>query len=92
MRIETPEKANLPYDLASIFMSSPKRWEEMDRDWTKVAMRPAGTGPWMVTKVVSRERVEFARNPNYWEARRIPKSDRLVIIVIPDAVTVSWRC
>ncbi|MEJ0015193.1 MAG: ABC transporter substrate-binding protein [Acetobacteraceae bacterium] len=88
VRIETPEpNANLPYDMASIFMSSPKRWEELGRDWTKVAMRPAGTGPWMVTKVVPRERVEFARNPNYWEARRIPKCDGLVIIPMPDSVT-----
>jgi ABC-type transport system substrate-binding protein len=86
--IETPEpNANLPYDMTSIFMSSPARWEEMGKDWTKVAMRPSGTGPWMVTKVVPRERVEFARNPSYWEARRIPKSDGLIIIPMPDAVT-----
>jgi peptide/nickel transport system substrate-binding protein len=86
--IETKEpNANLPYDLASIFMSSPKRWEDMGRDWNKVALQPSGTGPWMVTKVVPRERVEFARNPNYWEARRIPKCDRLVIIPMPDSVT-----
>lgn len=79
--------ATLPYDLASIFMSSPARWEEMERDWTKVASRPSGTGPWMVTRVVPRERVEFARNPNYWEARRVPKCDGLVIIPMPDSVT-----
>ncbi|MGE0224442.1 MAG: ABC transporter substrate-binding protein [Acetobacteraceae bacterium] len=86
--IQTKEaNANLPYELASIFMSSPARWEEMGRDWTKVASRPSGTGPWMVTRVVPRERVEFARNPNYWEARRIPKCDKLVIIPMPDAVT-----
>ena len=86
--IETKEpNANLPYDLASIFMSSPARWEEMGKDWGKVAQRPSGTGPWMVTKVVPRERVEFARNPNYWEARRIPRCDKLVIIPMPDAVT-----
>jgi ABC-type transport system substrate-binding protein len=86
--IETKEaNANLPYDMASLFMSSPARWEEMGKDWAKVAQRPSGTGPWMVTKVVPRERVEFARNPNYWEARRIPRCDKLVIIPMPDAVT-----
>ncbi len=86
--IETPEpNANLPYDMASIFMSSPARWEEMGKDWNKVASRPSGTGPWMVTKVVPRERVEFVRNPAYWEARRVPKCDGLVIIPMPDAVT-----
>ncbi len=86
--IETKEpNANLPYELASIFMSSPARWEEMGRDWAKVAQRPSGTGPWRVTRVVPRERVEFARNADYWEARRIPRCDRLVIIPMPDAVT-----
>jgi peptide/nickel transport system substrate-binding protein len=86
--IETPEpNANLPYDMASIFMSSPARWEEMGKDWNKVAMHPSGTGPWIVTKVVPRERVEFVRNASYWEAARVPKCDALVIIPMPDAVT-----
>jgi peptide/nickel transport system substrate-binding protein len=86
--IETPEpNANLPYDMINIFFSSPERWEEMGRDWARVALRPVGTGPWMVTKVVPRERVEFARNPAYWEAARVPKCDRLIIIPMPDAVT-----
>jgi len=88
VRIETPEpNANLPYDMISIYMSSPKRWEEMGRDWAKVALRPSGTGPWAVTKVVPRERVEFARNASYWESARVPKCDRMVIMPMPDSVT-----
>jgi len=88
VQIETKiPDANLPYEMSSIFMSSPKRWEEMGRDWSKVAEHPSGTGPWMVTKVVPRERVEFARNAAYWDPNRIPKCDRLVIRPIPDAVT-----
>jgi ABC-type transport system substrate-binding protein len=86
--IETKEPdANLPYELASIFISSPKRWEELGRDWNKVASAPSGTGPWMVTKVVPRERVEFVRNAAYWDPQRVPKCDGLVIRPIPDAVT-----
>ena len=86
--IETNQPdANLPYELANIFMSSPKRWEELGRDWTKVAMAPSGTGPWKVTKVVPRERVEFVRNTDYWDPHRVPKCDGLVILPIPDAVT-----
>ncbi len=79
--------ANLPFEMSSIFMSSPKRWEDMGKDWSKVAEHPSGTGPWMVTKVVPRERVEFARNANYWDPKRVPKCDGLVILPIPDAVT-----
>jgi ABC-type transport system substrate-binding protein len=79
--------ANLPYEMSSIFMSSPARWEEMGKDWSKVASNPSGTGPWKVTKVVPRERVEFVRNAAYWDPLRVPKCDGLVILPIPDAVT-----
>lgn len=79
--------ANVPYEMSSIFMSSPARWEEMGKDWSKVASNPSGTGPWKVTKVVPRERVEFVRNAAYWDPKRVPKCDRLVIMPIPDAVT-----
>jgi peptide/nickel transport system substrate-binding protein len=83
---KTPD-ANLPYEMSSIFMSSPARWQEMGKDWSKVANNPSGTGPWKVTKVVPRERVEFVRNAAYWDPKRVPKCDGLVIMPIPDAVT-----
>jgi len=79
--------AVLPYNLANIYFSSPKRWEELGKDWNKVAFQPSGTGPWMVEKFVPRERVELIRNPNYWDPKRIPKSDRLVLLPMPDANT-----
>ncbi len=79
--------ANLPYEMVNIMMSSPARWQEMGRDWTKVGLHPSGTGPWVVDKVVPRERVEFVRNTAYWDKNRIPKCDRMVILPIPDAVT-----
>ncbi len=68
-------------------MSSPKRWEDVGRDWSKFASQPSGTGPWMVTKVVPRERVEFVRFAGYWDPKRVPKCDGLTILPIPDAVT-----
>ncbi|HEV7328423.1 MAG TPA: ABC transporter substrate-binding protein [Bosea sp. (in: a-proteobacteria)] len=77
----------LPYNLANLFFSSPKRWEESGRDWNKVAYQPAGTGPWKVDKFVPRERVELVRNAGYWNAKRIPKSDRLVLLPMPDPNT-----
>ena len=79
--------AVLPYNLANIYFSSPKRWEEVGKDWNKFAYQPAGTGPWVVEKFVPRERVELVRNANYWDPKRIPKSDRLVLIPMPDANT-----
>lgn len=75
------------YHLPQLFMSSPARWEETGRDWTKFATRASGTGPWMLDMLVPRDRAELVRNPNYWNAKRIPKSDRLVLLCIPDGTT-----
>jgi len=79
--------ADIPYQLANIFMSSPARFAAMGRDWTKVAAKPSGTGPWMLDKFVPRTRVELVRNPGYWDPQRIPKSDRLILLPVPDANT-----
>jgi peptide/nickel transport system substrate-binding protein len=79
--------ANLPYKLASFFISSPQRWKELGNDWNRVALHPSGTGPWKVDAVVPRERVVFSRNENYWETARIPKCDGMVILPMPDPVT-----
>ncbi len=79
--------ANLPYEMTSIFYSSPARWAEVGRDWSAFALRPSGTGPWAVDKVVPRERVEFVRNAAYWEPARVPKADRMIIKPMPDGVT-----
>lgn len=57
--------ANLPFEMSSIFMSRPKRWEDVGRDLRKFAAWPSGTGPWMVTKVVPRQRVEFVHHAGY---------------------------
>jgi ABC-type transport system substrate-binding protein len=79
--------AVLPYVLASTFMSSPNRWEEMGRDWAKVAEKPSGTGPWMLESFKPRERAELARNSNHWDKNRIPKCDKLVLLPMPDSNT-----
>jgi peptide/nickel transport system substrate-binding protein len=79
--------AVLPYVLASTFMSSPKRWEELGRDWAKVAEKPSGTGPWMLESFKPRERADLVRNANHWDTTRIPKCDRLVLQPMPDSNT-----
>src|SRR5258708_6600857 len=83
----TTEKPNaaLPYLMAAFSISSPARWEEMGRSWAKVADKPSGTGPWILERLVPRERAELVRNPNYWNPARVPKSDRLILLAMPDA-------
>ncbi len=83
----TTDKPNaaLPYLMAAFAISSPTRWEEMRRSWAKVADKPSGTGPWILERLVPRERAELVRNPNYWDPARVPKSDRLILLAMPDA-------
>ena len=75
------------YRVAGINMSSPMRWKEVGGDWGKFAERPSGTGPWKLEKLVPRERAELVRNPSYWDPKRLPKLDRIVLLAMPDATT-----
>ena len=79
--------AVLPYQVANIYMSGPTNWEKQGRDWNKVALQPAGTGPWMLERLVPRTRAELVRNERYWDPARIPKSDRQILLPVPDANT-----
>ncbi|MDO9442380.1 MAG: ABC transporter substrate-binding protein [Beijerinckiaceae bacterium] len=75
------------YRLVQILFSSPARWAELGGDWGKFSRQPSGTGPWKFDKLVPRERIEMVRNADYWNAERIPKTDRLVLLTMPDANT-----
>lgn len=86
IKTKTPDFV-LPYYMAQIFMSSPARWESIGRDWTKFATNPAGTGPFIMTALVPRTRVEMTRNDAYWDAARRPKVQNLAIFAMPDAST-----
>ncbi|MFN0303478.1 MAG: ABC transporter substrate-binding protein [Burkholderiales bacterium] len=77
--------ALLPFGIAWIVMSSRARWEEVGRDWDKFAQRASGTGPWRFDRFVPRERLELVRNPGYWNKTRVPKSERLVLLPMPEA-------
>ena len=76
--------ALLPYQITFILMSSPAQWEKAGRSWDRFVQSPSGTGPWKVEKYLPRERAELVRNPGYWDPKRIPKSDRLLLLPVPD--------
>jgi len=73
--------------IAHVLYSSPAQWEKMGRDWNKFAMEPSGTGPFKLTRLAPRERAEFVRNDQYWDPRRRPKTERMIIFPIPEATT-----
>src|SRR5690606_36873583 len=77
----------LPYNLVNIYFSTPARWQELGGDSTKFASNPSGTGPWKLDVLVPRERAELLKNADSWDPKRIPKSDRLVLLPMPDANT-----
>jgi peptide/nickel transport system substrate-binding protein len=79
--------AVFPYLMANVFYSSPARYEELGRSWDRFAMQPSGTGPYIVDRVVPRERLEARRNGDYFEEARRPRHERLALIPMPDALT-----
>lgn len=49
---------------------------------------PIGTGPYLIDKWIVSDRIEFVRNPNYWNAAVDPAFiDRIIVKFIPDATT-----
>lgn len=85
----TEPTALLPYQLPYVFMTSPARFQEVGSNWDAFGKNPSGTGPYLYSKLVPRERLELVKNPNYWDPNRIPKQDRLVLIPMPEATTRS---
>jgi ABC-type transport system substrate-binding protein len=90
----------LPINLTNLFMASPKHWEaklaavpasmtdmaeRAKQAWTAFASDPSGSGPFRVTRLVPRERLELAKNPAYWDEKRRPKVDRVVMLPLPEA-------
>lgn len=78
--------AVFPYQIALIAISSPANWAALG-SWTKVAEKPSGTGPWKMVLVVPRNRAELVRNEKYWDAKRVPKVDRQILLPVPDPNT-----
>ncbi len=90
----------LPLNLANLFMASPAHWEaklkavpasvtdpaeRAKQAWTAFAADASGTGPFRMTRFVSRERLELAANKGYWDPKRVPKIDRVVMLPMPEA-------
>ncbi len=80
----------LPINLTNLFMASPAQWQRFrdanptaEAAWNAFAREPSGTGPFRLTRFVPRERVEMARNDNYWGEKA--RAERIVLLPIPEA-------
>jgi ABC-type transport system substrate-binding protein len=92
--------ALLPINLTNLFMASPTHWKKLadavpasvtdpkeraKQAWDGFARNASGTGAWKMDKFVPRERLELVKNAAYWDPKRVPKVDRLVLLPMPEA-------
>jgi peptide/nickel transport system substrate-binding protein len=91
--------AFLPLNLTNLFIASPAHWQAKfdatpaatpapDRAkaaWTAFAADASGSGPFRMARFVPRERLEMVANKAYWDPKRTPKIDRVVMIPMPEA-------
>jgi ABC-type transport system substrate-binding protein len=90
----------LPINLTNLFMASPAQWKKLEaavpasvtdpkerakQAWAAFAGAASGTGAWKMDKFAPRERLELVKNAGYWDAKRVPKVDRLVLLPMPEA-------
>ncbi len=90
----------LPLNLTNLFMASPAHWEaklkavpasvtdpvERARQaWTAFAADASGSGPFKMARFVPRQRLELVANKAYWDPKRTPKIDRVVMLPMPEA-------
>jgi ABC-type transport system substrate-binding protein len=90
--------AFLPINLTNLFIASPAHWQKKfdaaagatpaDKSktaWTAFAADASGSGPFKMARFVPRERLEMVANKTYWDAKRLPKVDRVVLVPMPEA-------
>jgi len=85
--ITTRPTSFIPYLLTYIMMSSPTQWEKVGKDWKTFAETPSGTGPFKLTKLVPRERAELEPFAEYWDKKRVPKADKVILLTTPEPTT-----
>ncbi len=88
----------LPINLTNLFMASPTQWQKLyeaatgaddkaksQAAWAAFAKDASGTGPWKMAKFTPRERLELVKNEAYWDKARVPKSDKMILLPMPEA-------
>jgi len=90
----------LPINLSNLFMASPTHWdnklkavpasvadpaERAKQAWAAFAADASGSGPFKMAKFSARERLELTANKTYWDAKRVPKIDRVIMLPMPEA-------
>ncbi len=82
--ITVEPSAYVPYQVSFWLMSSQEQWEKT-KSWIEFAKDPSGTGPWKQGKLTPRASVEMLANKEYWDPKRVPKVDKVILRPIPEA-------
>ena len=92
--------AFLPINLTNLFIASPAQWEakykavdaavtdpaeRAKKAWTAFAADASGTGPFKMSAFAPRERLELVKNAAYWDPKRRPTIDKVVMLPLPEA-------
>lgn len=92
--------AFLPINLTNLFIASPAQWEakykavdaavtdpaeRAKKAWTAFAADASGTGPFKMSTFAPRERLELVKNAAYWDPKRRPTIDKVVMLPLPEA-------
>ena len=88
----------LPINVTNLFMASPTKWQaffdaatgadakaKSQAAWTAFASAASGTGPWKMSQFTPRERLVLVKNDKYWDAARVPKVDKMLLLPMPEA-------
>jgi ABC-type transport system substrate-binding protein len=77
----------VPYGATWVGITHQQAWEAAGRDNDRFLNQAVGTGPFKLEAFNIRERAVLARNPDYWEAARVPKVGRVTLLPLPEPNT-----
>jgi ABC-type transport system substrate-binding protein len=79
--------STIPYGVAWIGIVHQGAWEAAGKSWDNYLPKAVGTGPWKLETFSLRERAVLVRNAAYWDAARIPKCEKLLLLPLSEPNT-----
>jgi ABC-type transport system substrate-binding protein len=79
--------STVPFTITWVGITHRGAWEAAGKSWDAYLNKAVGTGPWKLDSFNLRERAVLLRNPDYWEAGRVPKCEKLILLPMPEANT-----